>query len=604
MASPGAGLVDTEWFVLGTADVPSTAPVGLLEQTWLHPLSLLGTPYAALCANSTHREEVSWQFKVFITTAGMTGARIGVIPVTDPTYTGQLNTDLVWGQICNGRGVMADVSGNSSVARTFHITGSTRVLSNAEPPASGNYLGYADAAVVIWVLQPPLGMARDTSLQVTTVARCRLRLKNPAPGFLASQMHTPGPGPDPTPQPSPDPGRDYDWQLNVTGAGTGEVSSKWLLSHTGDAWLAGGYYFQFYQAGGAMPGNVDGLTLSGHPLEQAVYVCDHAFPEWQTAWGVNAIPKYFVIYWGPISHTVCLVGFTEYDHAKEQADGNTGAIPRNAELAIRYSKPPTWREFLGDYSSTVTCKFQKVYEAGWSSSVYRSGNTELRTLVVRDQAQQLGAAATGFRDPTLAQASARCLPTSGETRSCSSRPPESPASSLRTAFARHRMRYLATSSGCSEPPSTTSTTSGSNLRDLESSLTQLSRSLQQLEECAQRSIDSSSQRAFIQMPSTTWPSNRSPPSAESRASTPTCEASNSQPCNSWPVESAGWTPQSNDCWPPPPPPEPSSPQSYQPLALLSPTPEPLQSTSDSREELTQLVERIRAVLSDCLEDLD
>lgn len=295
---------------------------------------------------------------------------------------------------------MIDSVGNTTRAGGFHITGSTLTLSNAQAPDNNNWTGFADGICTVWLLQPPLGLGTSTSLSVTVLARVDLTVHNPAPGFMSTFV-TPSPTPQPGPSPTPTPGETPDWQIVLSfSQNTARMPEEWILSHTGDAWLAGGYYFNFHNAGYNNPGPVNKVEVKGKPHAYAVYKTDHAFGPWTTAWGLTGVPKFFVIFWGPISHTICLVGYTEdsYQYAKDMADSNTGAIPRNTELAITYGTYPTVLAFTGQSTITnpTTISFYTVYEGSNKFAVYNNETP-------------VSFAAT-FARPTLATAMSRTLP--------------------------------------------------------------------------------------------------------------------------------------------------------------------------------------------------
>lgn len=352
----------TDWFMLATFQIQHNARPGLLGEFWLHPIALPNTPYSAACANYTHRREHDWAFRVYITTTSVAGARVAAIALTDPTYAGGLPLQAVWGAVANGRGTMVSSMGNQTRSTAFRIRGSTNTLSNANPPLGNNMLGYSDGILLIYCLQAPIGLSSDTQLNCTILARCSLSPINPIPGFLHSQA--------PIFQPTQgDDGGAPDFMLLFPGPDSGQFGPNdlmdnegWCLNHSGDAWLAGGYYFLFKGAGGPVStvppaqGQSTAAYIYGVPKIGSVYTSPQLWNDWTTNNDFLAKPIYFSIFRSPISGTVTLVGFTNFEHATAQASGNTGMVPSGAELCISYHSPPTWGQFLPNrlrYNSDV-----------------------------------------------------------------------------------------------------------------------------------------------------------------------------------------------------------------------------------------------------------
>lgn len=263
----------------------------------------------------------------------------------------------------NGRGTMMDSVGNSQRSARFHIFGSTDLLSNAAPPPGiPNMMGYSSAIFIMWCLQAPMGITETVELDCTVMARVQLQCHNPIPGFLRNQtpiFQTP-PGLIPGEQP------DWVFAVNIKTSGfEGDAlmaSTAWCLNHYGDAWLAGGYYFQFPNPHQQAPTEIYGV-----PEDGAVYRATPVFGEWETNNGWKAQPIYFASFTSPISKTVTLVGFTNYEWATNQASGWTGNVPAGAELCIQYHSPgPTWATFCPK-TTTISdttyylIKFYKLY---------------------------------------------------------------------------------------------------------------------------------------------------------------------------------------------------------------------------------------------------
>lgn len=233
------------------------------------------------------------------------------------------------------------------------------MLSNASPPP-GNMLGYSNAVLVLWLLQAPVGLGENTQLNVTVLARVNMQGHNPVPGYLLTQLPSLGAHDPERPPASQKP----DWIVrggNTTT--TGDNMGDWAVNHTGDAWLAGGYYFHFHDQGKAAPtANGREVGIYGQPRYGCVYTSSDIYPEWETNRRHKAVPKYFATFKSPISGYVFLVGFTNYDWAKSQAAGYTGLVPPDVELCISYSQPPRWSAFAGDHDKIQTY-FYEVFRA-------------------------------------------------------------------------------------------------------------------------------------------------------------------------------------------------------------------------------------------------
>lgn len=284
---------------------------------------------------------------------------MGLIALSDPSYNGGMTIETVWGAIANGRGIMVDSTGNRTQSSSFTIAGSTTRLSNAAPPPGGNMLGYANAIVLVYCLQSPVGLSSDTRLNLTIMARCDMRPINPIPGFLHAQAPIFQPTSDSVGAPTwmflfPQPG---DWN-NKFGKNDSMKGDGWVLSHVGDSWLAGGWYPLFNGHGGPVPTSTgqpvttsqtdlnNGPNVYGMPMIGSVYTSPQEPSDWTTNNNFLAKPIYYAIFESPISGSVCIVGFTNFEYAQAQATGNTGMVPSGAELALTYNREPTWGDFL------------------------------------------------------------------------------------------------------------------------------------------------------------------------------------------------------------------------------------------------------------------
>lgn len=304
-----------------------------------------------------------------------------MLALPDPNITNSLTADVVWGSIANGRGCMIDCVGNRSREARFQITSATPRLSNSTPQAQDSLLGFASAMLHGWLLQAPIGIEASSFLSMTVLARCCLETYNPIPGFAMMQspylLATPNIAPN-TP---------ISWMIKTTtvkGVSMNSNGQKWALGHIGDAWLAGGWYLQFWGAGGnapqvgSTPTSNSVVTITGTPKKGCVYICNSNFPEWETNRGIHMIPKYFATFWSPISGTITLVGFSSYEDAVNQASGNTGMVPPNTELCVKYAYEPKWDDFhLMNAGNAIELQFFEVFAVNspvLSGNIYSTTN--------------------------------------------------------------------------------------------------------------------------------------------------------------------------------------------------------------------------------------
>lgn len=346
------------------------------------------TPYSTALAHYTHRREEAWEFKAHCTSAANTGTRLGCFVLPDPTIVDGITPEMVWSAITNGLGALIDSVGLSSRSRTMTVRSATNILSNALPGPGESHLGYACGTLILYLLDPPMGITTNDRVRLVVLCRCRYTPYNPVPGFglfeskiLQSPKVPPGPP---------------DWQMVVKYAysdvgndpsmmGFTANSSKkyaaWCVSHTGNIPLAGGYYFIFAGVGGTAPtldqvisgSEYSNVTIKGNPCSGRVYVCNSDFPPWQNNRGTNLTPKYFATIRGPFTHHVYMVGFLSETYAANQVDGAFTLIPGGAELAIRYNQQPYWSQFHPQSSSgQLNLDFHTVYTSKYSADVYRS----------------------------------------------------------------------------------------------------------------------------------------------------------------------------------------------------------------------------------------
>nr|QUS52785.1 hypothetical protein 3 [Mute swan feces associated tombus-like virus 5] len=382
----------TEWFAVATHEITSSTSEGPLDAYTLHPLTLPTSPYATQLANYTHRKEERWEFRIYMTTASTTGSRVAALVVPDPTHATRLTSDMVWGAICNNRGVMVDSTGNMSRDSRFAVQSATVLLSNAALPGNESYLGYTAGTLTLWLLQRPIGLNdKNVLLKCTVMARCLCRGVNPIPGFQLAQMGLGTDALQPVGQPA--------WQMLRIGTSFSDNTrmnslsdEPWVKSHIGNLPLAGGYYFDFWNHKGKAPiynsgstnatnGYSKGITIKGVPKTCTVYTCSTPFPPWQNNRGANIVPKYFTIISGVVSSTVLMVGFATQADAENQALNRWMAIPPGAELCIRYSGAPTWGDFHpltgGSQANEMQLTFYELYTTQYAAPVYSSTNSPM-----------------------------------------------------------------------------------------------------------------------------------------------------------------------------------------------------------------------------------
>lgn len=365
------------WFTVTEGTLNGGTRPGVLEEIWLHPQNFPNTPFGASCSNHTHRREHHWEFRMYITTASTTGVRLAITALTDPTYQGGITASAVWALVANGTGSYMDSTGRGQRGY-LAIRGSTTSLSNAVPPGQ-NWTGFASGCAIVYLLQAPVGITETTSITYTLLARVSWAPLNPLPGFLTSQGETPF---NPTPPPQPTPGQPADWALwiqssssNYTLGQRDQMPPLYVLNHTGDAWLAGGYYFAFppQPTNNTLATGTSGTTINvqfrgtaGNFTTARVYNADTMITDWVNNFQQLGSPHYFVIYRGAISGTYSLVGFSNYEQAKRMADGDTGAVASGQQLALDYLAYPSWLRLLGHEipitsSGNVILRFTTVY---------------------------------------------------------------------------------------------------------------------------------------------------------------------------------------------------------------------------------------------------
>lgn len=341
------------WFLLAELAVDSATPAGQLENMLLHPSNFPRTPYASVCSNYAYREEFAWEFRIIVTTAANTGFRGAIILVPDPTQQAPPATSsIIWSAIMNKSGAWMSSTGTGESRVRIKTTSATRRLSNARPQHSDNWTGFATGSLVVYLVDPPIGLAQTATgntVRVTILARPELRCYQPIAGWLDWTQTEPTPGPGPSPQPS-----SFRLQFTAT-ASMADV----LNDHQASAWLAGGYYLDMTQL---VRNTQQPWLQQGELWAFSIYICNPRARDWQDNDSATKEPGFFVTWQEPASSVVQLVGFEDLKYARYQADEQTGSIPHGAECCICYhtSDIPSWQDRWTGVTATID--FQLVYK--------------------------------------------------------------------------------------------------------------------------------------------------------------------------------------------------------------------------------------------------
>lgn len=359
------------WWLMGQFQVGATSPPGSIELLVLHPSNFPNTPYSAACMHHTHRMERRWDLKIEVTTATTTGARVAVFALPDPDWNPRtISQEMVWGSCLNGMGTLATVTGTGQTVSQFTLRTATNRLSNAHPDGR-NYLGYAAAVLVVYLLEPPIALTGTVGLKVSVLARVDLEVYNPIPGFLAFTADVnPGPGPGPQPTTSA-------WALTIPQSKVATaVETIWYNSHTASAWLAGGIYMRFPAT---KPTDSTKVNITGVPKSFAVYTASTQAENWHDNSGNIKTPKYFTTWYEPGSAVCQIVGFETFENAANQARGETGLVPHGAECCLIYSgTPKAWSDYWEIPSNAAsTINFVEVMTTPSSKPVYAAAVAEV-----------------------------------------------------------------------------------------------------------------------------------------------------------------------------------------------------------------------------------
>lgn len=307
----------------------------------------------------------------------------------DPNMVESVAAEMVWSACENGMGLMINNTGLSSRSQSFTVRSATRVLSNANPASGESHLGFSGGTGILYLLERPHGITETEKVNVVVLCRCLLECRNPIPGFALREsgiLHPPRIPPGPA-----------SWRITVSytsgnDGGKSKMNSGgqyWVVSHTGNVPLAGGWYFCFHGVGGTMPvantGSQQWVTIKGDPEWGKVYVCNLPFPTWQNNRSQNIAPIYFAVAHGGISGKVYMIGFVSETQAANQVENRWTSIPGGAELCVRYRTEPTWANFHPQTSSNqLDLDFWPVYTSGSVRSIYSNGTPLSRSTEPRE----------------------------------------------------------------------------------------------------------------------------------------------------------------------------------------------------------------------------
>lgn len=335
----------TGWFLLGEFHITASSQPGPATTLLLHPTEFPGTPYHTACSHHTHRRELSWQLDIQVTTASNTGFRGAVMLCPDPRMDpNTMTSSLVWSAVLSGYGAMMTSTGTGRQKATLRAPQTTNELSNAPPPrGSTSWVGFALGTLVVYVLEPPIGLTADSRVTITVLARPNLQLLYPMSGFLAWADNGGNPGPEPV---------GAGWSCTIDNPGTDTIATN---SHTASASLAGGKYWRL--------DNTRPTWCKGPLWVFAIYAADHQATGWQDNDSQPHDPRYFVVWREGGSSTTQVIGFQHWDDARNQCDGYYTSVPHGAELCIRYTgADPHWDERWEGLSQGSTITFSLLYK--------------------------------------------------------------------------------------------------------------------------------------------------------------------------------------------------------------------------------------------------
>lgn len=328
-----------EWWMLGEFAATSSTSPGVLETVMLHPSTFPLTPYAAACAHHTHRRELLWEFDVHVTGASTTGVRAAVGVIPDPNWDPRaVSRSMMWGMVGNGMATMISGNGTGSKRATLSVRGATDRLSNAQP-TERNWLGFSSGIFCVMLLDPVQGVTAEFKVSIVVLARVRLVVHSPVPGFMAWASNYVEPQ-----------GSKYWMKVQ-------NQQNMPLNSHTASAWLAGGKYLLMTQSAA-------GATMAPKWVAFGVYTASHHAFNWENNDSQSKDPRYFVLWHEPGSGVLQMIGFENLPTAQAQAAGSTGLVPHGTELCVSYSGEARWGNRFEGLSDNTTIQFTLIWKAG------------------------------------------------------------------------------------------------------------------------------------------------------------------------------------------------------------------------------------------------
>lgn len=313
-----------------------------------------------------------------------------------------MTREIMLSLIANRMGSEYTVTSSTTQQRNFRVPTTTRTLSNSTSNTN-NQIGYSSGIVCLYLLDSPVALTGTGALKWDLMIRFDLTLIGPCSGFLDfATSGGSGPDPGPTPGPTPTPTSSFTITMLASHADDIMTDGVWLNNHSGDSWLAGGYYLRFPDT---RPSQVvadaqDGrdIVITGNPQCFAVYRCS------VVAQGMtNDQIEYPIVWWATwhdvASKVIQVVGFKSSDknYAQSQVRKEEGAIPHGHQLCLCYTtqqaaalrwkdvfKITLWDAFsyatnslTNDLDTNYQITFTLVYTTKYTTPVYPNTNRVL-----------------------------------------------------------------------------------------------------------------------------------------------------------------------------------------------------------------------------------
>lgn len=353
------------WFLMSEFHVNASMAPGPIGKLLLHPTMFPNTPYQSQCSNHTHRREHGWDIDIQVTTAASTGFRAAVVILADPQFVDTpLPNSMIWSAVLSNQGAMMTSTGTGMSRTRLQVPAVTTRLSNASIPAgASSIVGFSAGYLTVHLLDPPIGITGDSSVRVTVLGRVKLTVEGPMSGFLQWTTNHGG-------APHPAPGPTSAWTVKPVAPNKTMPTND----HIGSAWLAGGFYLKMPTSSQS---NWMEASWSGTVMVFGVYTCSHQGVDWQDNRSETFEPNYYVMWQEPGSWVCQVVGFVDYNDAKNQADGHTGMIGGGKELCLRYhnGRDPQWDQRFEGVTAGQDITFTLVYKGSRAWEYWKSNNT-------------------------------------------------------------------------------------------------------------------------------------------------------------------------------------------------------------------------------------